>query len=69
MGGRETRVSKQADGWTGLQLPRQALLPNATVTSSESSSGISAAPLNMSRGNERVGPDKCQRRGSGWSDR
>lgn len=69
MGGRGTRVSRQGDGWTGLQLPRQALRPNATVTSSESSSGISAAPLNMSRGNERVGTDKRQRRGSGWSDR
>lgn len=50
------------DGRTGLQLRQQALRPNATVTSSESSVGISAAPLNMSRGNKQVGPDKCQHR-------
>lgn len=41
----------------------------AAVTSSESSVGISAAPLNTSRGNERVGPDNCQRWEFGWSDR
>lgn len=60
MGGRETRVNKQADGRTGLQLRRQALLSNTTVTSSESTVGISAGPLNTSQGNEQVGPDNCQ---------
>lgn len=63
MGGRGARVSRQWDGWTGLQLPRQALCPNGMVASSESSLGISADPLNMSQGNERVGPDECQCRG------
>ncbi|KAI4832160.1 hypothetical protein CesoFtcFv8_008594 [Champsocephalus esox] len=60
MGGRETRVNKQQDGWTGLSSRRQALLSIAVVTSSESSARISAAPLNTSQGNEWVGPDDCQ---------
>lgn len=62
MGKRETRVNKQADGRTGLSSRRQALLSIAAVTSSESSVGISAAPLNLSRGNERVAPDNSQHR-------
>lgn len=62
MGGRETRMNKQEYGRTGSQLRRQALHSNTAVTSSESSVGISEAPLNMSRGNKQVGPDNCQRR-------
>lgn len=69
MGGRETRVNKQEDGQTGLSSRRQELYSIAVVTSSESSVGISAAPLNMSQGNERVARDNCQHREFGWSDR
>lgn len=69
MGVRETRVNKQEGGRTGLSPRRQALHSIAAVTSSESSVGISAAPLNTSRGNERVGPDNCQHGEFGWSDR
>lgn len=54
-------MNKQTDGRTGLP-SRQALLSTAAVTSSESSVGISAAPLNLSRGNERLAPDNCQHR-------
>ncbi|KAK9540505.1 hypothetical protein VZT92_002953 [Zoarces viviparus] len=69
MGGRETRVNNQEDGWTGLPSRRQALHSIAVVASSESSAGIGAAPLNTSRGNEWVGPDDYQQPEFGWSDR
>lgn len=65
---KETRVNKQTDGQAGLSPRRQRLHSIAAVTSSESSAGISAAPLNTSQGNERVPPDKCQGARRGWSD-
>lgn len=62
MGGRETRVNKQADGQTGLSSQWRALHLVTAVTSSESSVGISAGPLNTSQGNEQVGPNNRQHR-------
>lgn len=62
-------MNKQEDGRTGLSSQRQVLQSIAAVTPSESSEGISAAPLNMSRGNDQVARDNCQHPEMGWSDR
>lgn len=62
MGGRDT--GERARRMDGRVRPRGdgALHSVAAVTSSESSAGISAAPLNTSRGEmSALPPDNCQR--------